>query len=116
MGKLSLYEFTTSVDFQNIEDPRLILSIVEKMWNIPFDEMFHVKCRYKEPTPWEYIYEEFTDREQLVPKEQEAFRNLKYGEIALILEGELEKKEKAGEDCQPLDILIVFGRMYRYFA
>lgn len=114
MEKLSLHEFTTSADFQYIEDSRLILSIVEKMWSIPFDEMFHVKCRYKQPTPWEYIYEEFTDREQLVPKEEEAFRNLKYGEIALILEEELDRKVK--EDCQPLDILLVFGRMYQYFA
>lgn len=115
MEKVSLNEFTQAVNFDYIEDPKLILSVVRKMWDIPFDEIFHAKCRYQKPTPWKYIYEEFADQEELIPKDVEAFGALPYGEVALILNEEIRRKSEAAEDMQLIDVLTVFGRMYKYF-
>lgn len=105
MEKVSLNKFTQVANFDYIEEPKLILSVVRKMWDIPFDEIFHAKCRYQNPTPWEYIYEEFADQEELIPKGTEAFGALPYGEIALILNEEIRRKSEAAEDMQ-LDKLI----------
>ena len=73
MKKISLNEFIQSVNLEFIQDPELILGIVRKMWSIPFEEVFHVKCRYMDPTPWEYIYEEFAEQESLLPAGREAY-------------------------------------------
>lgn len=100
MEKVSLNKFTQVANFDYIEEPKLILSVVRKMWDIPFDEIFHAKCRYQNPTPWEYIYEEFADQEELIPKGTEAFGALPYGEIALILNEEIRRKSEAAEDMQ----------------
>ena len=51
MEKVSLNKFTQVANFDYIEEPKLILSVVRKMWDIPFDEIFHAKCRYQNPTP-----------------------------------------------------------------
>ena len=115
MEKVSLNKFTQVANFDYIEEPKLILSVVRKMWDIPFDEIFHAKCRYQNPTPWEYIYEEFADQEELIPKGTEAFGALPYGEIALILNEEIRRKSEAAEDMQLMDVLTVLGRMYKYF-
>lgn len=115
MEKVSLNEFNQGINLDYIEDPKLILSVVRKMWDIPFDEIFHAKCRYQKPTPWEYIYEEFADQEGLIPKDAEVFGALSYGEIALILNEEIRRKSEATEDMQLIDVLSVFGRMYKYF-
>lgn len=116
MKKLSLKEFIRSADLEYIEDPELIMSIINKMWKIPFEEMFHAKWRYKDPTPWGYIYEEFADQEQLVPNDADIFSTLQYGEIVLILQEEItRRKSEAEADGTVLDILIVFGRIYKYF-
>ena len=115
MEKVSLNKFTQVANFDYIEEPKLILSVVRKMWDIPFDEIFHAKCRYQNPTPWEYIYEEFADQEELIPKGTEGFGALPYGEIALILNEEIRRKSEAAEDMQLMDVLTVFGRMYKYF-
>ena len=117
MKKPSLNEFIQSSNRQDIQDPTLILSIVEKMWSIPFSSVFHKKCRYMNPTPWEYIYEEFTDQEKLVPAGIEAFRMLPLGEIVLILNEEIRRKKKAKTYLEPnaMDVLFVFGNLHRYF-
>ncbi len=123
MGKLSLNEFVQSAkseNFESIRDPQLILSIVEKMWSIPFAEMFHVKCRGMEPSPWDYIYEEFVDIRHLISVEKELFLTLPFGEIVLILDEQIRKyseylEREIEEDIQPMNILIVFGRLYMYF-
>lgn len=115
MEKVSLNEFIQAVNFDYIEEPKLILSVVRKMWDIPFDEIFHAKCRYQKLTPWKYIYEEFADQEGLIPKDAEAFGTLPYGEIVLILNEEIRRKLEVAEEMQLMDVLIVFGRMYKYF-
>ena len=56
-----------------------------------------------------------TDQEELIPKGTEAFGALPYGEIALILNEEIRRKSEAAEDMQLMDVLTVFGRMYKYF-
>lgn len=117
MKKISLNEFIQSVNLEFIQDPELILGIVRKMWSIPFEEVFHVKCRYMDPTPWEYIYEEFAEQEALLPAGREAFNTLKFGEIVLVLKEEIERKKKADTymEAHALDVLIVFGNLHKYF-
>ena len=39
MEKVSLNKFTQVANFDYIEEPKLILSVVRKMWDIPFDDM-----------------------------------------------------------------------------
>lgn len=36
MEKVSLNKFTQVANFDYIEEPKLILSVVRKMWDIPF--------------------------------------------------------------------------------
>ena len=115
MNKLTLNDFMNYPDLNCIYDPNLILSLVEKMWRLPFKEMFHIRYQHAVPSPFEYIYEEFTVYEHLIPEGEETFYTLSYGNIIQILNKEIEEKISSGEKDSLINILIVFGNLYKHF-
>lgn len=93
--KLSCEQFQQASYTEMVKDPESILSLIELMWNAPFEQVYSISGQGENRmnntwTPYQ-IYCEILKKNASVPRNYKAFAELPFGEVLLILKEELRQ-------------------------